>query len=35
MAKGLGGLPVRFPAGHWQHYRDALAAPFASLEARE
>jgi tetratricopeptide (TPR) repeat protein len=35
MAKGLGGLPVRFPAGHWQRYRDALAAPFASLEARE
>jgi hypothetical protein len=35
MAKGLGGLPVRFPAGHWRRYSDALAAPFASLESRE
>jgi tetratricopeptide (TPR) repeat protein len=31
MAQGLGGLPVRFPAGHWQLYRDALADPFARL----
>lgn len=31
MALGLGGLPVRFPAGHWQAYRDALAGPFARL----
>jgi tetratricopeptide (TPR) repeat protein len=34
MARGLGGLPVRFPRGHWQGYRDALAEPFALLEAR-
>jgi hypothetical protein len=33
MAKGLGGLPVRFPAGHWRRYRNALAAPFATLES--
>jgi tetratricopeptide (TPR) repeat protein len=34
-AHGLGGLPVRFPAGHWQQYRDALAEPFGLLlEAR-
>jgi tetratricopeptide (TPR) repeat protein len=33
MAKGLGGLPVRFPAGHWAGYRDALAEPFALLES--
>ena len=32
--KGLGGLPVRFPAGHWEVYRDALAEPFAMLEPR-
>jgi len=32
MAYGLGGLPVRFPAGHWEGYRDALAGPFALLE---
>jgi len=32
MAHGLGGLPVRFPAGHWEGYRDALAEPFALLE---
>lgn len=31
MALGLGGLPVRFPAGHWQAYRDVLAEPFARL----
>ncbi|HEY6940647.1 tetratricopeptide repeat protein [Dokdonella sp.] len=31
MTRSLGGLPVRFPAGHWQRYRDALAAPFARL----
>lgn len=31
MAHGLGGLPVRFGAGHWQRYRDALAGPFARL----
>jgi len=34
MAHGLGGLPVRFPAGHWQTYRDALAGAFAQLETR-
>ncbi|HSS05702.1 MAG TPA: tetratricopeptide repeat protein [Rhodanobacteraceae bacterium] len=34
MAHGLGGLPVRFPRGHWERYREALAAPFAALEAR-
>jgi len=33
MAQGLGGLPVRFPAGHWEGYRDALAEPFALLES--
>ena len=31
MLQSLGGLPVRFPAGHWQRYRDALAEPFATL----
>jgi hypothetical protein len=31
MAHSLGGLPVRFGAGHWQRYRDALAAPFARM----
>ena len=31
MTRSLGGLPVRFPAGHWQRYRDALAGPFAQL----
>ena len=34
MTHGLGGLPVRFARGHWERYRDALAAPFASLETR-
>jgi len=34
MAQGLGGLPVRFPGGHWQRYREALAEPFASLARR-
>jgi tetratricopeptide (TPR) repeat protein len=34
MAHGLGGLPVRFPRGHWQAYRDVLAEPFAQLGAR-
>lgn len=34
MARGLGGLPVRFARGHWERYRDALAAPFAALEMR-
>jgi tetratricopeptide (TPR) repeat protein len=34
MARGLGGLPVRFPRGHWQLYRDALAEPFALLDPR-
>ena len=32
MAHGLGGMPVRFPAGHWQLYRDALAPAFARLQ---
>ncbi|HEU4663518.1 MAG TPA: tetratricopeptide repeat protein [Dokdonella sp.] len=31
MMRSLGGLPVRFGAGHWQGYRDALAGPFAKL----
>lgn len=31
MAVGLGGLAVRFPAGHWNGYREALAGPFARL----
>ncbi|HEV7490094.1 MAG TPA: tetratricopeptide repeat protein [Rhodanobacteraceae bacterium] len=31
MAHGLGGLPVRFPEGHWQSYHEALAEPFAVL----
>ncbi|MEO7433780.1 MAG: tetratricopeptide repeat protein [Dokdonella sp.] len=31
MMTGLGGLPVRFPAGHWKNYRDALAPAFAKL----
>ncbi|MEO5622965.1 MAG: tetratricopeptide repeat protein [Dokdonella sp.] len=31
MAQGLGGLPVRFVAGHWQRYRDVLADAFARL----
>lgn len=26
-----GGLPSRFPAGHWRHYREALAEPFATV----
>jgi tetratricopeptide (TPR) repeat protein len=25
---GLGDLPVRFPPGHWEMYREALAGPF-------
>lgn len=29
---GLGDLPVRFPAGHWQNYREALAGPFRHFE---
>lgn len=33
MARGLGGLPTAFPTGHWQLYRDALAAEFAKLMA--
>ncbi|HKE49679.1 MAG TPA: tetratricopeptide repeat protein [Rhodanobacteraceae bacterium] len=32
-SRGLGGLPVRFPRGHFERYRDALAEPFAKLEA--
>ncbi len=32
-ARGLGGLPVRFPQGHWEAYREALAEPFAVLTA--
>jgi tetratricopeptide (TPR) repeat protein len=31
--RGLGGLPVRFEAEHWQRYRDALAGPFGQLVA--
>ena len=33
MRVGLGGLAVRFPAGHWTQYREALEAPFARLMA--
>lgn len=33
LMKGLGDTPVRFPAGHWRGYADALAAPFAKLTA--
>lgn len=33
MAHGLGGLPVRFPSGHWHGYRDVLQEPFALLGA--
>ncbi|MEO6689652.1 MAG: tetratricopeptide repeat protein [Dokdonella sp.] len=33
MMQSLGGLPVRFPAGHWQGYRDALAGVFTQLMA--
>jgi tetratricopeptide (TPR) repeat protein len=32
-ARGLGGLALRFEAGHWRHYSAALAAPFARLGA--
>ena len=32
MAQSLGGLPTRFPEGHWQVYRDALAESFRRLE---
>lgn len=35
MMRGLGGTPVRFPAGHWHGYADALAAPFAKLVATD
>jgi tetratricopeptide (TPR) repeat protein len=31
MMQSLGGLPVRFAAGHWQVYGDALADVFARL----
>ena len=34
MSHGLGGLPVRFPRGHWQWYAEALAEPFAKLQSR-
>ena len=27
----LGGMPNRFPAGHWRNYRDAFAEAFAVL----
>jgi len=30
---GVGGLPSRFPAGHWHVYADALAPAFARLTA--
>ena len=30
-ARGLGGLPAQFPAGHWQAYATALAGAFAEL----
>jgi hypothetical protein len=33
MSHGLGKLPVRFARGHFERYRDALAEPFATLEA--
>jgi tetratricopeptide (TPR) repeat protein len=33
MTHGLGKLPVRFPHGHFERYRAALAEPFATLEA--
>jgi tetratricopeptide (TPR) repeat protein len=33
MSRGLGGLPVRFPRGHWQWYAEALSEPFAKLQA--
>jgi len=33
MTHGLGRLPVRFPRGHFERYRDALAESFATLEA--
>lgn len=29
--QALGGMPNRFPAGHWRHYRDAFAEAFAVL----
>lgn len=29
---GLGGHATAFPAGHWRHYAQALAEPFARLE---
>jgi tetratricopeptide (TPR) repeat protein len=28
---GLGGVPTAFAAGHWRHYANALAEPFARL----
>lgn len=33
MAHGLGGLPTRFAAGHWQGYRDVLDAAFKHFDA--
>lgn len=30
--RGPGGLPTAFPVGHWRHYAQALAEPFAELE---
>lgn len=32
LEQGLGGLPARFAAGHWQAYREALAEAFLRLE---
>jgi tetratricopeptide (TPR) repeat protein len=34
LAVGLGGLPVQFPRGHWEHYREALALPFERTRSR-
>jgi len=31
MMSSLGGLPVRFPAGHFETYREALAPAFVTL----
>ena len=33
LMQGLGGLPARFPAGHWKTYREALAGAFARLDS--
>lgn len=30
-AHGLGGLPTRYPEGHWRTYAEALAEPFSTL----